>query len=71
MSRRRSGGELREVMRVISEINELPLSAERIEVALPAYRSFLEEIGRFDAVGMDPDEMPGFVFQLRPQGGRE
>jgi hypothetical protein len=71
MSRPGSDEELKEAMRVISKINDVPLSAHRIEVALPAYRRFLEQIGRFDGVDMEPDEAPAFVFQLRPHGGRE
>jgi len=44
-----SDQEIKEIMKAIARANGRPLSDERIEADLPAYKNFLAAIDRFSA----------------------
>lgn len=65
-----SDHEIKAAMRTIARINGLPLSEERIEVALPAYKEYLAAMARIEAVELPLEAEPFPVVALRPDGER-
>jgi hypothetical protein len=68
-----SDEDIRNVMRAIARANGRPLSDERIEVDLPAYRNYLAAIDRLSAYGFAVEDEPAFHFSfVLPRGnGKE
>ena len=62
-----SDQEIKDVMRAIAKANGRPLSDERIEADLPAYKGYLTAIGRIDAYTFAQEDEPAFHFSLDPQ----
>jgi hypothetical protein len=60
--------ELKELMRAIAKANGRPLSEERIEADLPAYKGFLRALERMDAHTFAQEDEPAFHFSLHPPG---
>ena len=58
--------EIKELMRAIAKANGRPLSEERIEADLPAYKNFLLAIERLDAYQFAQEDEPAFHFSLHP-----
>jgi hypothetical protein len=61
--------EIKDVMKAIAVANGRPLSDERIEADLPAYKNFLAAIERFSAYTFAVEDEPAFHFSLKPQSG--
>ena len=59
--------EIKDLMRAIAKANGRPLSEERIETDLPAYKGFLQAIRRLDAYKFALEDEPAFHFSLHPQ----
>jgi hypothetical protein len=62
-----SDSEMKDVMRAIAKANGRPLSDERLDVDLPAYKNYLAAIERFSAYAFAVEDEPAFHFHLRPQ----
>lgn len=61
--------EIKDVMRAIAKANGRPLSNERIDLALPAYKNYLAAIERLSSYNFAVEDEPAFHFALRPQSG--
>jgi len=61
-----SDQEIKEIMKAIARANGRPLSDERIEADLPAYKNFLAAIDRFSAYNFAVEDEPAFHFSLKP-----
>jgi hypothetical protein len=57
--------EIKDLMRAIARANGRPLSEERIEADLPAYRNFLLAMERIDRHTFAVEDEPAFHFSLR------
>ena len=57
--------ELKEAIRVMARIAGLDLSPERIEIALPAFKSQLDAIDAVNAVDLALEDEPNHVFRLK------
>ena len=67
-----SDEEIKAVMRSIAAANGRPLSEERVEEDLPAYKNFLLAMERLDAYAFRVEDEPAFHFSLEPFApGRE
>ena len=64
MSQELSDDELRVLMRALSRAAGMPLSDERIEVVLPAYRGFLGNVRAMDEVELPVEVEPAVSFNL-------
>jgi len=62
--------EIKALMRAIAIANGRPLSDERIEQDLPAYKNFLLAIERIDQYGFKVEDEPAFHFSLDPPKAR-
>jgi hypothetical protein len=62
-----SDPEIKDLMRAIAKANGRPLSDERIDVDLPAYKNYLAAIARFSTYNFAVEDEPAFHFSLRPQ----
>jgi hypothetical protein len=60
--------EITDLMRAIAKANGRPLSEERIEADLPAYKGFLLALERMDAYTFAQEDEPAFHFSLHPFG---
>jgi hypothetical protein len=58
--------EIKGLMRAIAMANGRPLSEERIEADLPAYKNFLLAIERIDSYQFAQEAEPAFHFSLHP-----
>jgi len=58
--------EIKDMMRAIAKANGRPLSEERIEADLPAYKNFLLALERLDAYKFAVEDEPAFHFSLEP-----
>ena len=61
-----SDEEIKDLMRAIARANGRPLTDERIEVDLPAYKNFLLALERLDAHQFAVEDEPAFHFSLEP-----
>jgi len=59
--------EIRNIMKAIAVANGRPLSDERIEADLPAYKNYLAAIGRLNSYSFKQEDEPAFHFSLTPQ----
>jgi uncharacterized protein YaaR (DUF327 family) len=57
--------EIKELMRAIAKANGRPLSEERIDADLPAYKNYLAAIERFTAHSFAMEDEPASSFSLR------
>ena len=58
--------EIKDMMRAIAKANGRPLSEERIDADLPAYKNFLLALERLDAYTFAVEDEPAFHFSLAP-----
>lgn len=58
--------EIKNLMREIARANGRPLSEDRIEADLPAYKNFLLALERLDAYRFAVEDEPAFHFSLAP-----
>jgi len=58
--------EIKDMMRAVAEANGRPLSEERLEADLPAYKNFLLALERLDAYTFAVEDEPAFHFSLEP-----
>ena len=58
--------QMKDLMRAIAIANGRPLSEERIEADLPAYKNFLLALERLDAYRFAQEDEPAFHFSLHP-----
>jgi hypothetical protein len=61
-----SDDEIKAIMKAIARANGRPLSDERIDADLPAYKNFLAAIERFSAYDFAVEDEPAFHFSLKP-----
>lgn len=61
--------QIKELMRAIAKANGRPLTEERVEADLPAYKNFLLALERLDAYTFAQEDEPAFHFSLQPQTG--
>ena len=61
--------EIKELMRAIATANGRPLSEERIEADLPAYKGFLLALERMERYNFAVEDEPAFHFSLHPPAG--
>jgi hypothetical protein len=65
--------QIKDLMRAIAVANGRPLSDERIDADLPAYKGFLLALERMEAYTFAQEDEPAFHFSLRmfrgPQNG--
>lgn len=59
-----SDDDLRQMMRVLSEVVGIPLSAERIEVVLPEYKNLLQRVENLNQVEIPVEIESDLVFDL-------
>ena len=59
--------DIKAIMKSISVANGRPLSDERIEADLPAYKNYLAAIARLSAYPFKVEDEPAFHFSLTPQ----
>jgi hypothetical protein len=59
--------DIKNMMKAISVANGRPLSDERIEIDLPAYKNYLAAISRLSAYPFKLEDEPAFHFSLMPQ----
>lgn len=60
--------DIKDLMRAIAKANGRPLTEERIEADLPAYKGFLLALERMDAYVFAQEDEPAFHFSLHPSG---
>ena len=60
--------EIKDLMRAIARANGRPLTEDRIEADLPAYKGFLLALERMDAYTFAQEDEPAFHFSLHPFG---
>lgn len=56
--------ELRQMMRVLSEVIGIPFSADRIEIVLPEYKNLLERIENLNRVELPLEVESDLIFDL-------
>jgi hypothetical protein len=59
--------EIKNIMRSIAKANGRPLSDERIEIDLPAYKNYLAAIERLGAYRFAVEDEPAFHFSFKPK----
>jgi hypothetical protein len=59
--------EIKDVMRAIAKANGRPLSEERVDADVAAYKGFLLALERIDAYKFAQEDEPAFHFSLRPE----
>jgi hypothetical protein len=52
------------MVRALSRVAGIPLSEERIDVVLPAYRDLLANVDAYSALDVPVDEEPAVSFDL-------
>ena len=62
-----SDQEIKTIMQAIARANGRPLSDERVEADLPAYKNYLAAIDRLNAYQFKVEDEPAFHFELKPQ----
>lgn len=62
--------DIKDIMKAIARANGRPLSDERIEADLPAYKNYLAAIERLNAYNFAVEDEPAFHFSLSPQPSR-
>jgi hypothetical protein len=68
--------QIKDLMRAIAIANGRPLTEERIDADLPAYKGFLLALERMEAYTFAVEDEPAFHFSLRkvrgaPNGGSQ
>ena len=66
-----SDQDLKDVMRAIAKANGRPLSDERIEIDLPAYKNYLAAIERLNAYQFAVEAEPAFHFSYKRDSAAE
>lgn len=61
-----SEDELKAMMKAIARANGRPLSDERAEIALPAYKGYLAAVERLSAHQFAVEDEPAFHFSYKP-----
>ena len=61
---------IKEIMKAIAMANGRPLSDERIDADLPAYKNYLAAIERLNAYNFAVEDEPAFHFSLESKLGR-
>jgi hypothetical protein len=64
-----SDEEIKDLMRAIAKANGRPLSEERLDADLPAYKGFLLALERMESYTFAVEDEPAFHFSLRPWAG--
>jgi hypothetical protein len=62
--------DIMDIMKAIARANGRPLSDERIEADLPAYKNYLAAIERLTAYNFAVEDEPAFHFSLSPPPSR-
>jgi hypothetical protein len=65
-----SNDEIKDLMRAIAKANGRPLSDDRVETDLPAYKNFLLALERLDGYKFAMEDEPAFHFSLDPAAPR-
>jgi hypothetical protein len=63
--------DLKDIMKAIAKANGRPLTDERIEADLPAYRNYLEAIERLRAYEFAVEDEPAFHFSYKRSAAGE
>jgi hypothetical protein len=63
--------DIKDIMKAIAKANGRPLSDERIEVDLPAYKGYLAAIERLSAYEFAVEDEPAFHFSYKRAAPRE
>jgi uncharacterized protein YaaR (DUF327 family) len=58
--------EIKDLMRAIAKANGRPLSEERLDADLPAYKGFLLALERMESYAFAVEDEPAFHFSLWP-----
>jgi hypothetical protein len=61
--------DIKDMMKAIAKANGRPLSDDRVEADLPAYKNYLAAIERLSAYEFAVEDEPAFHFSLKPQPG--
>jgi hypothetical protein len=61
--------DIKDIMKAIARANGRPLSDERIDADLPAYKNYLAAIERLTAYNFAVEDEPAFHFALKPKPG--
>jgi hypothetical protein len=59
--------DIKDIMKAIARANGRPLSEDRIEADLPAYKNYLAAIERLTAYDFAVEDEPAFHFSLEPK----
>jgi hypothetical protein len=71
-----SDEDLKQMMKAIARANGRPLSDERVDIDLPAYKNYLAAVERLSAYQFRVEDVPAFHFSYKPapdgskEGGR-
>jgi hypothetical protein len=65
-----SNDEIKDLMRAIAKANGRPLTDDRVEADLPAYKNFLLALERIDTYTFALEDEPAFHFSLEPAASR-
>ena len=63
-----SDQEIKEIMKAIARATGRPLSDERVQADLPAYKGYLRAIDQINAFNLAVEDEPASHFVLRPLG---
>jgi hypothetical protein len=58
--------ELRELIRTLSQVHGIPVSAERVELVLPSYKNLLAQMQALEAVPLPVEIESAHIFDLSP-----
>jgi hypothetical protein len=58
--------DLKQIMKAIARANGRPLSDERVEIDLPAYKNYLAMVERLSAYPFRVEDEPAFHFSYKP-----
>jgi hypothetical protein len=61
-----SDADLKQMMKAIARASGRPLSDERIEIDLPAYKNYLAAVERLSAYSFRVEDEPAFHFSYKP-----
>lgn len=63
--------DIKDIMKAIAKANGRPLSDERIEIDLPAYKNYLAAIERLSAFQFAVEDEPAFHFSYKRRAASE
>jgi len=61
-----SDEDLKQMMKAIARANGRPLTDERVEIDLPAYKNYLAAVERLSAYAFRVEDEPAFHFSYKP-----